>query len=87
MSQSDGELFGARLRELREQRGESQRSLAELTGSTHAYISQMERGLKVPTLTMIIRLAVALDCEVAKLVDVFAGRDLRKLIRRNGNPL
>ncbi|HEV7767860.1 MAG TPA: helix-turn-helix transcriptional regulator [Thermoanaerobaculia bacterium] len=68
------------LRELREQRGEIERSLAELTGSTHAYISQMERGLKVPTLTMIIRLAVALDYEVADLVDVFAGRDLRKLI-------
>jgi transcriptional regulator with XRE-family HTH domain len=82
MPQSDGELFGARLRELREQRGESQRSLAELTGSTHAYISQMERGLKVPTLTMIIRLAVALECEVGDLVDVFAGRDLRKLIAK-----
>jgi transcriptional regulator with XRE-family HTH domain len=82
MPQSDGELFGARLRELREQRGESQRSLAELTGSTHAYISQMERGLKVPTLTMIIRLAVALECEVADLVDVFAGRDLLKLISK-----
>ena len=80
MLQSDGELFGARLRELREQRGESQRSLADLTGSTHAYISQMERGVKVPTLTMIIRLAVALECEVADLVAVFAGRDLRKLI-------
>jgi transcriptional regulator with XRE-family HTH domain len=80
MPLSDGELFGARLRELRDQRGESQRSLAALTGSTHAYISQMERGLKVPTLTMIIRLAVALNCEVADLVDVFKGRDLRKLI-------
>jgi transcriptional regulator with XRE-family HTH domain len=80
MAQSDGELFGARLRELREERGESQRSLADLTGSTHAYISQMERGLKVPTLTMIIRLAVALNCEVVDLINVFTGRDLRKLI-------
>jgi transcriptional regulator with XRE-family HTH domain len=84
MPPSEGELFGARLRELREQRGESQRSLAERTGSTHAYISQMERGLKVPTLTMIIRLAVALECEVADLVDVFTGRDLRKFLpKRN----
>ena len=80
MAPSEGELFGARLRELREQRGESQRSLAERTGSTHAYISQMERGLKVPTLTMIVRLAVALECEVIDLVDVFTGRDLRKFI-------
>jgi len=80
MPPSEGELFGARLRELREKRGESQRSLAERTGSTHAYISQMERGLKVPTLTMIVRLAVALECEVTDLVDVFTGRDLRKLM-------
>ncbi len=80
MAPPEGELFGARLRELREQRGESQRSLAERTGSTHAYISQMERGLKVPTLTMIVRLAVALECEVTDLVDVFSGRDLRKLV-------
>jgi transcriptional regulator with XRE-family HTH domain len=80
MPPSEGELFGARLRELREERGESQRSLAERLGSTHAYISQMERGLKVPTLTMIVRLAVALECEVTDLVDVFSGRDLRKLV-------
>ncbi|MBV8547527.1 MAG: helix-turn-helix transcriptional regulator [Acidobacteria bacterium] len=80
MPPSEGELFGARLRELREQRGESQRSLAERTGSTHAYISQMERGMKVPTLTMIVRLAVALECQVTDLVDVFTGRDLRKLV-------
>jgi transcriptional regulator with XRE-family HTH domain len=80
MPPSEGELFGARLRELRDQRGESQRSLAERTGSTHAYISQMERGLKVPTLTMIVRLAVALECEVTDLVDVFSGRDLRSFV-------
>jgi transcriptional regulator with XRE-family HTH domain len=84
MPPSEGELFGARLRELREKRGESQRSLAERTGSTHAYISQMERGLKVPTLTMIVRLAVALECEVIDLVDVFTGRDLRKLVATRG---
>ena len=74
-------MFGSRLRLLREERGESQRSLAKLTGSSHAYISQMERGLKVPTLTMIIRLAVALECEVWDLVSVFAGRDLQKIVR------
>ncbi|HEX7153578.1 MAG TPA: helix-turn-helix transcriptional regulator [Thermoanaerobaculia bacterium] len=80
MTQPEAELFGARLRELREGRGESQRSLAALTGITYAYISEMERGLKVPSLTTIIRLAVALECEVVELVDVFTGRDLRKLV-------
>jgi transcriptional regulator with XRE-family HTH domain len=80
MTQPEAELFGAQLRELREGRGESQRSLAALTGITYAYISEMERGLKVPSLTTIIRLAVALECEVTDLVDVFTGRDLGKLI-------
>ena len=80
MTQPEAELFGARLRELREERGESQRSLAALTGITYAYISEMERGLKVPSLTTIIRLAVALECEVPDLVDIFTGRDLRKFI-------
>lgn len=80
MAQPEGEVFGARLRELREQRGESQRSLAELIGSAHVYISEMERGLKVPSLTTILRLAVALKCNVTDLVDVFNGRDLRKLL-------
>lgn len=82
MTQPEAELFGARLRELREGRGKSQRSLAALTGITYAYISEMERGLKVPSLTTLIRLAVALECEVTELVDVFTGRDLRKFISK-----
>jgi transcriptional regulator with XRE-family HTH domain len=49
-------------------------------GMQHPYISEMERGLKVPSLTTILRLAVALKCEVTDLVDIFNGRDLRKLI-------
>ena len=46
------------------------------------YISEMERGLKVPTLTTMIRLAAALNCEVADLVDIFTGRDLRKFVTK-----
>jgi len=80
--QPEGVLFGERLRALREQRGETQRSLAELTGMTHPYISEMERGLKVPSLTTLIRLAIALECEVTELVDVFRRRDLRKVIAK-----
>jgi transcriptional regulator with XRE-family HTH domain len=80
MLQPEGEVFGARLRELREEHGISQRTLADLMGMQHPYISEMERGLKVPSLTTILRLAVALKCEVTDLVDIFNGRDLRKLI-------
>ena len=49
---------------------------------THPYISEMERGLKVPSLTTLIRLAIALECEVTDLVDVFRRRDLRKVIAK-----
>jgi transcriptional regulator with XRE-family HTH domain len=79
-AQPEGAAFGARLRELREQRGETQESLADATGFSRPYISNMESGIKVPSLTTLIRLALALDCEVTDLVDVFEKRDLRKFV-------
>ena len=82
MAQSEGEIFGAHLRGLREERGQTQRSLADRMGMKHPYISEMERGLKVPTLTTLIRLAVALECDVTDLIDVFKGRDLQKLVTK-----
>jgi len=78
--QPEGEVFGRRLRELREQRGQTQRSLAELTGMSHVHICHLEQGLKIPSLTTLVRLAVALRCEVGDLVDAFSGRNLRSLL-------
>ena len=74
------EVFGERLRELREKRGESTRSLAEIAGMSYTYLSDMERGVRAPTLTMIVRLAVALRCKVTDLVGVFNKHDLATLI-------
>lgn len=67
----EAEVFGHGLRKLRAKRGLSQRALAEGCGSNIAYISELERGLKAPTLTMILRLASALECRVRDLVGVF----------------
>ena len=78
--QPEAEVFGARLRELREERGETLRSLGEASGISYVFIGDMERGVKVPSLTTVIRLAIALDCKVTDLVDVFNKRDLRKLV-------
>lgn len=78
--QREAVVFGERLRELREKRGETVRSLAEKMGMSFAYLSEMERGVKVPSLTTIIRLAIALDCKVTDLVDVFNRRNLRSLV-------
>lgn len=45
-----------------------------------AYISDLERGLKVPSLTTLVRLAVALDCKVTTLVAPFDKADLRAML-------
>lgn len=68
---SEGVLFGQRLRELRTARNLTQSELAERCGSNHPFISNLERGVKVPSLTMILRLAEALECRVYDLVEVF----------------
>ena len=78
--QPEGELFGRRLREVRLQRGVTQQWLSETAGMSEAYISNLERGFKVPSLTTIIRLAVALDCKVMDLVGAFDKTNLRAML-------
>jgi transcriptional regulator with XRE-family HTH domain len=67
----EAETFGRELRKVRLKRGLSQQALAERCGSNIPYISELERGLKAPTLTMILRLASALECRVRDLMRVF----------------
>ena len=57
--QPEGEIFGRRLRELREKHGVTQNALATASGLTEAYISNMENGFAVPSLTTVLRLAAA----------------------------
>jgi transcriptional regulator with XRE-family HTH domain len=78
--QAEGELFGSRLRAVRQKRGMTQQALAEVAGMSLTYISNMEHGLKVPSLTTILRLAVALDCKVMDLVGVFDKTDLTSVL-------
>jgi transcriptional regulator with XRE-family HTH domain len=67
----EGVIFGQRLRELRIARNFSQGELADRCGSNRPFISNLERGVKVPSLTMVLRLARALDCRVYQLVEIF----------------
>src|SRR3954453_22177198 len=69
----EGALFGARLREMRIERGLTQPYLAGRVGTSASNISDLERGIKVPTLTTIARLAHALSCNVTELVKVLDG--------------
>lgn len=73
-TQPEGVIFGGRLRELRVERGLSQYALADLCGSNKPFISELERGVKVPSLTMILRLAKALDCRPSDLIRIFDRR-------------
>lgn len=68
--ESDGVIFGRHLRELRLARGLTQQQLAAMIESNHPFISNMERGLTLPGLAMLVRLADALECDVSQLVKV-----------------
>jgi transcriptional regulator with XRE-family HTH domain len=78
--QPEGEVFGQRLRDVRQRLGVTQEALSLSSGLTQAYISDMERGLKVPSLTTILRLAVALQTKVMDLVGVFDKTDLPSIL-------
>jgi transcriptional regulator with XRE-family HTH domain len=79
----EGVIFGQRLRELRIARNFSQGELADRCGSNRPFISNLERGVKVPSLTMILRLADGLDCPVYDLVEVF---DKNNLLGKRAKP-
>jgi transcriptional regulator with XRE-family HTH domain len=77
--QSVAELFGTSLREIRKQRGLSQERLAELTGLSTNYVGEMERGLKAPGLSVIVRLARALDVSINELLRGFTEANIHRL--------
>jgi transcriptional regulator with XRE-family HTH domain len=76
------EVFGARLREVRQQRGLTQVQVAERTGIAQNHISEIERGTRVPSVVTMLRLAAALECAPTDLVAVFDGVDLRTLLTK-----
>lgn len=63
------ETLGRRVRELRLSSKMSQRDLAEDSGIRQALISQIERGEANPTLDSVVRIAMALDVDLAELFE------------------
>ena len=59
--------FSASLRHYRNQAELSQEELADLASLDRTYVSQLERGLKSPTLNTLDRLATCLDVRVQSL--------------------
>lgn len=75
----EAELFGRRLRELRKERGLTQETLAESADLSGNYISDLELGLKVPSLTILVRLSQALNISTGDLLVDFSREAVKRM--------
>jgi len=64
----DAVRFGAILRRLREQRGWTLRKLATRSGLSPAYVSIVERGGNVPSLTTVLELIEVVGGDVGEVM-------------------
>lgn len=62
------QAFGQVLRETRNARGISQEQLALTAEVDRSFVSQIERGVRQPTLTTICKLAAALSIKASTLI-------------------
>ena len=60
--------FGNRLRGFRKRKGFSQEGFAEHAKVHRTYLGGLERGERNPTLTVMVKIARALDVTLSKLV-------------------
>lgn len=75
----EAEIFGKRLRQLRTDAGWTQEQLAEAAGITTTYTSDLERGTKVPSLTIVLRISRAFKMSVADLLRDFSVDAVRRM--------
>jgi XRE family transcriptional regulator, master regulator for biofilm formation len=66
-------MIGQRIKDLRERKGYSLSELAKRSGVSKSYLSQIERNLQVnPSLQLLSKLAISLDCSVDELLGLDA---------------
>jgi transcriptional regulator with XRE-family HTH domain len=75
----EAEIFGATVRRLRLERGWTQEHLADAAGLTTTYVGQLERGVKVASLTVVLRLARGLGVPPTELLGDFTPGVMRTL--------
>lgn len=61
-------LIGERIRELRKQRGLNQEEISYRAGLHRTEISQLERGLRLPRVDTLIKVAASLEVNLEELV-------------------
>jgi transcriptional regulator with XRE-family HTH domain len=74
-------IFGEIVRGVRKGHAWTQEDLAERAGLTTTYVGQVERGDKVPSLTVVLKLALALEVLPSDMLRTFGFAELRETFR------
>ena len=64
------EAIGKTIKNLRKQKGVSQEKLADAIDSHQVYISEIERGLKMPSLSILYEIAKIFGVSLTELVSI-----------------
>ena len=75
----EAKIFGEGIRRLRAERGWTQEDLADAASLTATYVGQVERGDKVPSLTVVLKLARGLRVSPSELLAPFGASVMRSL--------
>lgn len=86
------------IRKLREQKGYSQKKLAEISGVEPSMLNKYENGKKIPNHRTVQKIASALGCEVGQLYIgmtdkilpeelLMCAKPLIELLQKKGNPM
>ncbi len=65
--------IGKRLKEIRQEKGLSQKELSEKSGVAQSHISNIERDNKNPTVGVLMKLSEALDEDLTKIISERSG--------------
>ncbi len=71
----DSKVFGARIKEIRDDRKLTQERLAEMLNITTKHLSKIETGLRGPSVQLLISLAEKLDISADYLLGLNAERN------------
>ena len=74
------ELFGTRIKHVRESKGWTQEQMAEKMDISTNYLSSIERGTDNPTFDMLVKLSNALEIEMWELFDFGHERSQKELM-------
>ena len=79
-------VLGDRIRQLRKARGLTLKELGSRTGLSHAFLSQVERGLARPSMTTLGEIAEALGIGTSALLSQ-PSTGFARIVRRDSAPM